>query len=170
MDRLYAQGHRRIGFLNYMGHQSWARMRHAGYVQALSRLDLPYTPEIVANIDDRKITPKRELEVVLRHLHQGQHVTAWVCADDVVAYRLYEDLRQHGVDVPREVSITGFNAMQPPPGFPLVSGVRPPFGTIGGLAVQALLERVEKPHLPPWQTLVRCEMVEGETIAPPNVD
>ncbi|RYX81633.1 LacI family transcriptional regulator [bacterium] len=168
MDALYAQGHRKIGFLNYMGHQSWAQMRYAGYIQSLSRLNLPYIPEIIGNIDDRQIIKGRELAFVLRHLHQGEHVTAWVCADDVVAYRLFEDLRNHGVQVPEELSITGFNAVQPPAGFPMMSGIRPPFGIVGALAVQSLLEHVDSPHLPPRHIMVRCERVEGETMAPPK--
>jgi LacI family transcriptional regulator len=168
MDRLFALGHRRIGFLNYMGHESWAQLRYAGYLQSLARLNLPYLPEIVANIDDRQIVPGRELAFVRRHLNQGHEVTAWVCADDVVAYRLYDDLRQQGVRVPEELSLTGFNAVQPPAGFPLISGIRPPFGTIGALAVQALLERAEAPYLPSRHTMVRCEFIEGETIGPPR--
>jgi LacI family transcriptional regulator len=167
MDNLYALGHRRIGFINYMGHQSWAQLRYSAYIQSLSRLNLSYIPEIITNIDDRILTEGRELAFVLPHLHQGQNVTAWICADDVVAYRLFDDLRKHGINVPEEVSITGFNAMQPPVGFPLMSGVRPPFGTIGGIGLQTLLERSESPHLPPRHTMVRCEIVQGETISSP---
>jgi LacI family transcriptional regulator len=168
MDKLHALGHRKIGFLNYMEHESWAQLRFAGYVQALSRLGLPYVSDIVTNIDDRHITPQRELAFVQRHLRQGEEVTAWVCADDVVAYRLVDDLKKNGIAVPQELSVTGFNAMQPPAGFPLVSGIRPPFGTIGGIALQALLERVESPHLSPHHTMVSCDLVEGETVAPPR--
>jgi LacI family transcriptional regulator len=168
MDKLYAIGHRRIGFINYMGHQSWAQLRYSAYIQALSRLNLPYIPEIVTNIDDRILVDGREIAFVLPHLNQGQNVTAWVCADDVVAYRLFDDLRKQGVKVPEEVSITGFNATQPPSGFPLISGVRPPFGMIGGIGLQTLLERSETPHLPPRHTMVRCELVEGETIRSPR--
>lgn len=167
MNRLYEMGHRSIGFMNYMGHQSWAQLRHAAYIQALANLNLPYQPQIVTNIDDRVITPNRELNFALQHFKQGKNVTAWVCADDVVAYRLFEDLKLKGIHVPRELSITGFNAMEPPRGFPLMSGVRPFFNTIGELAVDALLARAESPGLPPKYTLVGDDIVEGETMGPP---
>lgn len=168
MSRLHGFGHRNIGFINYMGHQSWAQLRHAAYIQALSKLGLPYQPEIMTNIDDRQIKPRRELDFVLRHFRRGENVTAWICADDVVAYRLYDDLQQEGISVPGDLSITGFNGMQPPQGFPLITGIRPQFGFMGEMAVQSILAKSKSPGQPTRYTLVRGDLVEGETSGPPE--
>ena len=177
MDRLHGLGHRRIGYLNYMPGESWAQLRHAGYLQSLGRLGLPYDPQAVGAIVDPKLPAPQpagrepadgpEVQIVLRHYRQGSRITAWVCANDVCAYRLMRDLERHGIRVPEDLSITGFDDVEPPKGIPTVTGARPPFATLGAAAVQCLLERIQKPHLPARFTLFRCEMVPGETVAGP---
>ena len=162
MEQLLRLGHHRIGFLNHTPEFSWAQMRFSAYVQSLARLNLNYSPELVVNLPGTARVIDQEAKIVVDYLKQG--VTAWICSDDILVYRLIEDLPKHGIRIPEDVSVGGFNAVKPPDGVPTATSIRPPFQQMGIAAVRHLLERIEEPDLPSRHILMGCELVAGETI------
>lgn len=168
IDHLHAKGHRRIGFFTwkYPVDAIWARRRFCAYMDRITSLGLSFRPEDVINIFPESTLPlEAASERVLERTRDG--VTAWICAADHQAYELMEWLRNRGVRVPGDVSITGFDGLPQPPGAPLLTTVKIPFHQIGVIGGKRLLDLIDKRFDPPQQILLDCELREGETVGVP---
>lgn len=171
VECLHAAGHRRIGFLSWHypvgGH--WVARRFSGYVEAVYYHGLDFNPAWVLNVHrgTPPLTPTQVAETVARLVREEQ-VTAWVCAADHQAYPLMKELNARGLAVPADVSITGVDGLEPPPGFPRATSMRVPHEQIGSSALTRLINRIERPTAPRRKILVEAELVQGETIAPPR--
>ena len=108
----------------------------------------------------------RASEQVLKLTREG--VTAWICAADHQAYELITWLKTRGVDVPRDVSVTGFDGIARPPGSPVLSTVEIPYRQIGVIGAKRLTDMVRKRFDVPQHILLDCNFRPGETIAPPR--
>ena len=169
--QLVSAGHRRIGFLtwNYPVGGHWSLQRFGGYVEGLFSLGLEFNPAWVLNIhrDSPRLDTVRLCDHVIRHL-QNDRVTAWVCAADHQAYQLMQDLKTRGVRVPEDVSVTGFDGLEPPAHLPRVASMQVPHEDIGMAGVSRLLNRFVHPTSPRRKILVEAKLLPGETIAPPR--
>ncbi|NND49067.1 MAG: substrate-binding domain-containing protein [Rhizobiales bacterium] len=98
-----------------------------------------------------------------------QPVTAILCANDVIAIGAIAELRRHGFDCPRDISVTGFNDM------PFVDRIDPPLTTIrvaqyeaGKCAATILVERLEAgTQVAPRHELMPVELIVRGSTAPP---
>lgn len=168
IERLASLGHRRIGYLSwpYTVSTPWVQKRFGAYVESLFRLDLPFDPTAVINV---RPSDHRSAEAcaatVIAQVRAG--VTAWVCAADHQAYGLLQQLRQAGLRVPEDCSITGFDGIEPPPGLPQLTTVKVPYWDMGVAAVGRMLNRIEHPSSPRRHILIAGQPVFGATTAAP---
>jgi len=167
IHRLAELGHRRFGYLSwpYTVATPWVQKRFAAYVESLFRLDLPFSPDSVINVrpSDHR-SAEASAEAVIAQVRAG--VTAWVCAADHQAYGLIQQLRQAGLRVPEDCSITGFDGIEPPPGLPALTTVKVPYWDMGVAAVGRLLNRIEHPSSPRRHILIAGQPVFAATTAP----
>lgn len=169
VDRLVALGHLRFGFLSwhYAVGGVWAGRRFAAFAEALYGHGLPPSPEWVLNVARNQpplATPDALAERVAT-LVRRDGVTAWVCAADHQAYPLVAGLRARGLDVPRDVSVTGFDGSPASKGLPRVTSLAVPNEDIGASALARLLSRLLHPGSPLRTTLVETAFIPGATIA-----
>jgi len=169
--KLSAAGHKRIGFVSWTypvgGH--WVARRFSGYVEALFYQGLEFRPEWVINV--HKNSPRlqpQEVSATVAKLFKEDHVTAWVCAADHQAYPLMQDLSARGIRVPEDCSVTGFDGLEPPAGLRRATSMRVPHEHIGSSALTRLVNRMSHPAAPRRKILVEAELVQGQTIAPPQ--
>ena len=171
--RLHAAGHRRIGFVSWTypvgGH--WVARRFSGYVEALFYQGLEFRPEWVINVhkNSPRLLPP-DVSATVAKLFKDDRVTAWVCAADHQAYPLMQDLAARGIRVPEDCSVTGFDGLEPPAGLRRATSMRVPHEHIGSSAMTRLVNRMSHPTAPRRKILVEAELVEGETIAPPQAN
>jgi LacI family transcriptional regulator len=168
IDRLRALGHERIGFFTwrYPVEASWALRRYAAYVEKMTSLGVEVRSEDVVNAGPRNPLSVEEAHAyVLRQTKQG--VTAWLCAADHQAYDLMAYLKHHGVKIPTQVSVVGFDGIAQPKGAPLLSTVQIPYHQIGLTGGKRLIDLLQKPFDPVQHILLDCDLREGETVAPP---
>lgn len=104
-----------------------------------------------------------------RLLASPHRPTAIICGNDVLAFGVLFECRSRGVDVPHEISITGFDDLD------LAANVDPPLTTIhvpaaemGRRAADYLLAQLEKTSTP-RKTQLQATLVVRETTAPPPV-
>lgn len=96
--------------------------------------------------------------------------TAVVCGSDLIALGVIRGCRQLGLDVPRDVSVIGYDDS------PLVAFVDPPLTTIrqsvtamGTVAVEALVDAIRGNPVPAQEYVFRPDLVvRGSTAAPPR--
>ena len=165
VGHLRGLGHRQIGFLSWGHGLSWERRRFHGYMQGLVDCDLAYDPTRVLNLNGRGLDAEQEADIVAGLAERG--VTAWVCAADHVGYHLCRRLQRRGIAVGKDISITGYDGMQPPPDCPPLTTIRVPFQEMGYAALRRLLYRIEEPAALARDILLRSEFVEGKTTGLP---
>jgi DNA-binding LacI/PurR family transcriptional regulator len=100
-------------------------------------------------------------------LDREDRPTALVCDDDLIAAGAYKAARALGLDVPGDVSVTGFDDVQVATALePELTTIRLPAEDLGAQAMTALLERLDGHH-PPAVSLPGELIVRGST-APPR--
>ncbi|MEZ5278807.1 MAG: LacI family DNA-binding transcriptional regulator [Opitutaceae bacterium] len=168
VQHLYDLGHRRIGFLSwkYPVSTPWVGRRVGAYLENLYRLGLEIEPDHILNVRGENSMPLDELSNrVARLVRQG--VTGWVCAADHQAYPLLVDLKNRGIRVPHDCSITGFDGIRPPRGLPQLTTMRTPFREMGISSVVSLLRKIDQPSAARRHIMVSSHVVIGKTTARP---
>lgn len=112
-------GHRRIGLLSGPLDSYVLRERYDAYLSALGKCGLPVEEELIGlgyyvAESTRQYLPKL--------IEKG--ATAILCSDDARATAVYTECRDRCLDVPRDVSIVGFDDL------PIAAYMNPPLTTI----------------------------------------
>lgn len=165
LNLLVARGHRRIGYYTkvYGGEAQWSLRRFGAFVEKMVRLGLPVAEEDLVNVYSQRYL---SLEESFRYVHERtkQGVTAWVCAADHQAYALITALRQRGLRVPEDVSVTGFDGIEQPPHAPLLTTAAIPYREIGFTGMQRLTTLMGKRFGSAQHILIASRLQEGETV------
>lgn len=142
-EHLIELGHTDI--LHLAGPQDWieAESRMRGYLDALREADLPTFPPI------RGDWTADFGHFAAQELARRRDFTAVFAANDLMAIGLMHGFRDAGIDVPREVSVVGFDDI------PVAAHVWPPlttvhqdFPTLGRRAVEILLAEIRGEQTP----------------------
>jgi DNA-binding LacI/PurR family transcriptional regulator len=150
-------GHRRIGHLA-AAVDAWT-FRVRGEVLAE---EAPVVCRATSAID---VTAARTSALNL--LDRPDRPSALVCDDDLIAAGAYKAARALGLDVPRDLSITGFDDILVATAIePELTTIRLPAEELGARAMTTLLERLDG-HAPPDVSLPGELIVRGST-APPH--
>ncbi len=155
---LAALGHRRIGYLSAFTNHGWHQDRFGAFVQTMLSLGLPFDPTIAqANKEDDESQTDR----IVQATRDG--VTAWVTGSDSIAYAWARRFRAAGIEVGRDVAMTGFDAFPAPVGFPRLTSVHVPFTAMGRAAISLLSERRKDHTLPVRRVSLRGSLISGES-------
>jgi DNA-binding LacI/PurR family transcriptional regulator len=169
VSHLAELGHRRIAFLagQHPHEDSLSEEREAAYVTAMQALNLG-DQILIARGDWRENQNNWQsgatvtaVECLLAH-----HPTAIACASDHLAMITVRLATMRGIDVPRQLSVTGFDdlsvaALYNPP----LTTVSQPFETIGQAAVRHLLhpDHSVQPEWPlPARLVVRASTAQAQ--------
>lgn len=166
-------GHRRIGFLHWRypagGH--WGPRRYAAYAAALAAHGLDLEAAHTLNIhaaEPALLTPEAVAARVASLARKKSGPTAWICAADHQAFALAGALAPLGLEVPRDLSLAGFDGQATPPGLPALATARVPYEHIGASAVARLISRLLEPTSPRRVTLVDPAWDPGASLAAPS--
>jgi len=140
---LASLGHREIGFVSGPAHLRSAARRLEAFRASLRR-HMPEAPERIWQ-GDFKLAGGREAARGM--LASKELPTAVVAANDLMALGAMAELRAAGLQLPREVSVVGFDdiafaALAEPP----LTTVRLPLADLGRRAVEALVETINHPE------------------------
>jgi len=171
---LLRQGHRRIAFIAIEtetpgGHQNWrgpVRRRMQGAIDGLAEGGL--TPDSAGiTIIETPCTRGGGVAAFRCLWAQGERPTAMVAFSDIIAFGILDAAREAGVDVPRELSVSGFDdlteASWTTPG---LTTIRQPIATKGRLAAEYLVETItasDHPDSPHQQRLSTALLLRGST-------
>lgn len=143
-ELLLNYGHRRIAHITGSMDMTCSRERQSGYLRALQENGVKWDEELTV-LGDYSIERGKECTLIL--LQRLQHKplpTAILCDSDALAYGCIEILNDHGICVPEDISVTGFDdthlaQITNPP----LTTVRQPFRLMAKRAVEILLSHVE---------------------------
>jgi LacI family transcriptional regulator len=140
-SHLLAAGHRRILALPGAGRLSTADGRLTGYRRALEAYGVAYDPELVMRTDYTRASGEQAARELLAAAAYAD-VTAVFAGSDQVALGLMDVLRAAGKEIPRDVSIVGYDDVpQARAVYPKLTTVHVPYEQIGRTAVRLALER-----------------------------
>jgi DNA-binding LacI/PurR family transcriptional regulator len=162
VEHLLSLGHRRIGFISdEVGDQS-NRDRRSGYVAALEAAGLEPDADSIAQADGTAAGGARAAE---RLVAGGARFTALFCYNDMTAVGAMKTLRHAGLEIPRDVSIVGFDDIQLSSYLDLTT-VRQPKFEMGRRAMEMMLKLIGGGAVVSSLTLPGELVVRGST-APP---
>lgn len=104
-------------------------------------------------------------------MERGTAFTAIVAANDLVALGCYEVLREHGLRVPEDVSVVGYNDISFTHAFcPPLTSVRVPLYDLGRRAADLLLEAIDDDAAPTASVRLTPSLVVRRSTSPHRQD
>ena len=152
-------GHRRIAGV-FKVDDFQGRERHKGYVRALQEAGLPYDPDLVIwfHTEDRKTKPAMAVE---KFISRRVPLDAVVCYNDQIAMGVYHKLREMGIRIPEDISLTGYDNSLYARGEIKLTTIAHPQEKLGEMAAELLLEQIR--HVPEGESRVK-RLIEPELI------
>jgi DNA-binding LacI/PurR family transcriptional regulator len=169
IDQLITKGHKRIGFYTreYAIAASWSFRRYSAFVEKMARVKLTVSDRDIIGIFPRTCgSVATGIDEAIKRTKEG--VTAWVCAADHQAYDLIDGFENHGLKVPEDVSITGFDGIQRGSKRPALTTIDIPFRAIGMTGADRLASRIRKRFGGSQSIYISGTLIEGETVATPK--
>lgn len=165
VNHLLALGHRRIGFLAGSGSTGQSQERQRGYTEALKQAGIATDKNLIVMADFKQ---NIAFELCTTLFDLADPPTAIFAANDAMALGAIDAARAHGLRVPEDISVVGFDDI------PLASHVHPklttlrqPLSAIGDAAVQELLRRITGAEAQQWRVEFPSTLIVRETTAPP---
>lgn len=156
-------GHRRI--LHLAGPEGWAEVeqRVGGYWHALAEAGLEPLPVVYGDW-----TADSGYAVGLRHLPERGFTAAFV-SNDQMAVGLLHAARDLGVEVPRRLSVVGFDDIpESRHAAPPLTTVRQQFDGLGNAAVTRLIAIIDGAEVADDEVVGATELLVRESTAPPE--
>lgn len=158
-------GHRRIAFLNATDDSPAVVGRLEGYRAALGDAGISVERDLVLPVGHDQESGYRAARLLL---DMPRPPSAVFCYNDRVAMGLYDALREHGLTVPQDMAVVGFDNqeviaahLRPP-----LTSVALPHHTMGVEGVRALLGTANT--VAPGRLLVSCPAVNRQSVAQPR--
>ncbi|WP_243075850.1 LacI family DNA-binding transcriptional regulator [Microbacterium sp. SS28] len=143
-------GYRHPTFAGWLtGADSRARARRDGFEATLRRL-LPDELARVLDTGSRGISVEAGGWLLAEALEQHPETDVLVCASDIFATGAVLEAQRRGLDVPRDIAITGFGDFEISRYLhPALTTVQTPNNSIGRRAGELILERIAEPDAAP---------------------
>jgi DNA-binding LacI/PurR family transcriptional regulator len=156
VDYLHDLGHRRFAFVGHHSTLGPTSERESAFVAGVQR----FAPEVEWRTEADRDGFEGGRLAALRILSSGFAPTAIICVNDMMAVGVLRALRDKGLRVPDDVSVTGFDNIR------LAEYTEPPLTTvhiprdeIGRLAFAALIPDKELPNVSGQEILIEPEVV-----------
>ena len=168
LRHLYQLGHRNIAFMRGGSHSSDADERWDCLKDRGQRIGAWVRPELTVELKLRVSTPELGYGPAQRTAQSRRDFTAIVCYNDVAAIGAIRALRDHGLRVPEDISVVGFDDIQSAAfNNPSLTTIRQPLHEMGTIAARILLQRVRGQNSVPQMLPVLPELVIRESTCPP---
>jgi LacI family transcriptional regulator len=169
LRHLYKLGHRQIAFMRGGSHSSDADDRWRSLLAVASELRLEVLPALTVQVTSREATPELGLEPTRELLRRGDHFTALVCYDDLAAIGATRVIKEHGLRVPEDISVVGFDDIESATyNTPSLTTIRQPLKQMGTVAAHTLLKRIRGMKTFSNVTPILPELVIRESTCPPS--
>src|SRR5262249_43999391 len=140
IDYLYSLGHRRLGFVGHHAVLAPINERMKTVLDAVAR----YPALRVQSAADAD-TLEGGQQATRALLASGYEPTAIICVNDVTAVGALRELRERGIRVPQDVSVTGFdNVKLSEFCYPALTTLHIPRERIGHIICERLIPEPEK--------------------------
>jgi LacI family transcriptional regulator len=169
LKHLYQLGHRKIAFMRGGSHSSDADDRWECLMAVARELKLEVAPKLTVQLQLRVSTPELGYGPASQLLDSGVHFTALVCYDDLAAIGAIRAFMDHGLRVPEDISVVGFDDIQGASYHnPSLTTIRQPLQQMGVVAARILLQRIRGQATFSDTVSIMPELVIRESTCPPS--
>jgi LacI family transcriptional regulator len=143
ITHLVENGHSRIGYLKCTTRISSFQEREKGFEDALTHFGLQMDAEYVFNT---RYTEEGSYQDFKKYLENGRKLpTAFVTDVDTIALGVMKAMHEHGILIPKDVSIIGFDdrpacEISTPP----LTSINVPRNSFGAEAIKALMHLIDR--------------------------
>jgi LacI family transcriptional regulator len=167
VQHLIAQGHRRIAHFSGNPRLMEAQARIDGYHRALQEAGILREYALILQANYSLEGGRRRTVELLEQTPPTELPTAIFCCNDTTAYGCLETLTSHGIRVPEQISVVGFDdSLMARLTQPALTTVCQPFRQMGMRAVDRLLPKIRNDIEP----LTRKDAIFGTIRTLPNSD
>jgi DNA-binding LacI/PurR family transcriptional regulator/anti-anti-sigma regulatory factor len=157
LKHLIAQGRTRIAFVTYAINSDF-RERYAAYSATLAEHGIALDPALV--LDTQSYQVYDAYQAVRRMIADGRHFDAVFCANDWLAFGTMQAVQEAGWRIPEDVAVIGFDdTVQAQFVMPPLTSVRQSPAELGRVAIELLLDQIERGIAPPQITTVPTSLV-----------
>ena len=160
--KFLAQGHRRVAFLGPEPFDRVEEDRLSGFRRAMEAAGVPREAQLLCLTDTYGIDQGRE--GMERLLALPEPPTAVFCTADILAAGAMQALYRHGIRVPEEMSLSGYDNRVAQELAPPINSVEPDLPGVGEKTLELLLRRMEDPARPGVTEWVDMRYVDRGTI------
>jgi DNA-binding LacI/PurR family transcriptional regulator len=154
---LLEQGRRKIFYISGPPSLRHEYDRLAGYKQALEENGIPVDPALITTQD---FLSDSAYHVVKQALDAGLEFDAIQASNDQAAIGAIKALKEHGITVPGQVAVTGFDNLFPSTLVtPAITTVHVRRYTMGYSAVEECVRRIQDPEAQPAQTVLNSRLI-----------
>src|ERR1700742_4509834 len=144
LNHLYQLGHRQIAFMRGQTFSSDSDDRWKSFMTVAKRLGIEVHPELVVQLEVKVSSPELGYPVAQQLLTHNRPFTALVSFNDVAAIGAIRGFHDHGLRVPEDISIVGFDDIQSAAyNNPSLTTIRQPLHSMGVHAARILLQRIQ---------------------------
>ena len=178
-EHLIKLGHRKIAHIGGNMNLKITMERMNGYVNALQQYGIPVNPDRIIFPDFRDFREwksergghsqmyyTRGYEEMKKLIDKDRIPEALFFATDLSAFGAIRALKEAGLDVPKDVSIIGFDdesAAAPLLDAYPITTMRQPLLQAGGASVKMLIDSLEQPDKPPERKVLDTQMILRDT-------
>jgi DNA-binding LacI/PurR family transcriptional regulator len=169
LRHLFQLGHRKIAFMRGDSRSSDADNRWECLMTVARDLKLKIPPELTMQLRVLVSTPELGYGPASELLAGGAPFTALVCFDDLAAIGAIRAFMDHGLRVPEDISVVGFDDIQSASYHnPRLTTIRQPLKQMGLTAARILLQRIRGEATIPNAVSILPELVIRESTCPPS--
>ena len=143
MNYLISLGHRRICYVG----ETRNEQRYDEYIKIIHKDRQNTLAELTVDVP---FTSRGSYDGLCKALEDGMRFTAVLCANDVSAVGVLRALKEHGLSVPRDVSLVAINDVENVRYLePMITTVAIPTQEIGKHVARILVDRMKHKHMLP---------------------
>jgi DNA-binding LacI/PurR family transcriptional regulator len=160
-DHLIAQGCRRIAFVAGPQHLYTSKNRLAGYLDALSKNNIPVKEELIIRSNYKTSNAEEYIRYLLNLEERPDGVFA---INDMAALEVMHMAKKRGIKIPQDIAVLGFNnenicrLVEP-----TLSSIDHPAFDMGAIATEVLLKHINQEDLEPERRLIKSRLVVRES-------
>ena len=125
VEHLIKLGRNRIAHLTGPAHFEAVALRHRGYSAALAAAGLPELPGFFRNGKWTEASGREAVATLFDGVPADRRPDALFCGNDMIARGAVDALREHGIRVPGDVAVVGFDNWDV-----MVAGAQPPLTSV----------------------------------------
>ena len=171
VNYLVEQGHSKIAHITTNEKTIAAFERLKAFKEVLVENDIDFNPDYLVKVDSANSIDG--YEATKKILALKNLPTAIFCYTDRMAMGAYEAITEHGLSIPQDISVVGFDnqlnvadALRPP-----LTTVQLPHFEMGAWAATRLLQAIDPENSEPLKQkgqVIACPLVIRDSVAPPR--